>query len=276
MKTLSDIKCNLCGGVKLRIIEKTSTLYNVVKCRNCGLVFVYPLPPNDWLRKHYNKDYYSEWISIQTKQRIRLWKKRINELKTMASGQKLLDVGCGEGLFLFLAQKEGFNVTGTEISEYACLYAKEKFGLEIFNRNLVEANFKEKSFDIITMWHVLEHLTDPFETLKEIQRIIAPDGLLVIAVPNLHNYLNRLLYLLVKGRKLSLFSLTNKELHLYHFSEKTIRYILDKSGFIVVRICPDLGQVEFNKKILDYFSLPVYFLTGFNTSCGIKIFARLK
>ena len=272
MKTDETI-CNLCKHNAFKVIEEGEPLFKVLKCNNCGLVFVNPHPERNSLRRHYNKSYYSEWINQQKNRRIKMWNSRLEKIMRIKPNGKLLDVGCGEGLFLGLAQAKGWEISGTEISLYASQFASKILGEEIYCGQLHEAAFADDSFDVVTMWHVLEHVEDPKGYLTEVYRVIRPGGLLVIAVPNINNLFLRSLYRLIKWRKLKLFSAKDKEIHLYHFSPKTLYAYLEKAGFDCLRIAPDYGIVQFSKKVINWVSVIPFYIAGIKFFNAIEAMA---
>ena len=267
------INCNLCGSDNTKIIQKAESPFSVVRCKNCGLAYVNPQPTPEIIARYYYEDYYREWIEKQLPKRTYMWKKRLEGLKKYRGEGKLLDVGCGLGLFIKLAQDEGFETYGTEISEYASNYAKNTLGMNIFRGNLGEAKIASSSFDIITLWHTLEHLPDPKGTLFEINRISKKNGLLIVAVPNLNNFILRFLYLLGRGKRLKLFSVKAKELHLHYFSTQTIVLMLKETGYKVLKVDMDLAAVTFSKKILNYLAVFFYLISRKNFGEAIKIYA---
>lgn len=267
--------CNLCGCRKFKTVEEESS-FRVLRCRQCSLVFVYPHPIGSELKQHYDEDYYAEWINTQRQKRVSMWKKRLKRVQRSHSGVKLLDVGCGEGAFLDVAQKAGWEVSGTELSSYAAKYARDILGADIFCGQLFEAQFADRSFDVVTMWHVLEHVTNPKRYLAEVKRVLRPDGLLVIAVPNVNDLIMQIAYRIIKRRKLKLFSRDDKEVHLFHFSPKTIKAYLDKTGFNCLKISPDFGIVENTKKLINMISVIPYYLAGIKIFNAIEIFATPK
>jgi len=136
--------CVLCNGHDTIVIENYNGYYKVLKCLNCVLVYVNPIPQKELLEKNYSQEYYTPWLENQREKRIIMWRLRLKTLNGFSNKKgKLLDVGCGEGLLLELAKKDGWDVTGTEISPFA-----------------------------VTMWHVLEHTTNPVVVLKETRRIL--------------------------------------------------------------------------------------------------------
>ena len=202
-----------------------------------------------------------------------MWQRRLKGLLKYKKNGRLLDIGFGCGTFLKLAKESGFDVYGIEISDYACQYVKDKLGVDIFCGDLKKAHLPEESFDVVTIWHTLEHLLNPSETLEEIHRILKKDGLLIVAVPNLNNFITRILYFLARWKTLKLFSIDAKELHLYHFSSHTLTSILEKTGFQVMKIDLDLAQIEFSKKIIDLVTLIVYFFSRKNFGEAMKAYA---
>ncbi len=268
------VDCNFCGPNSTEIVQKAENPFRVVKCKTCGLVFTRPQPDKELIEEHYQEDYYKEWLEKQMKRRIPMWKKRLKELLKYKKNGRLLDVGFGSGTFLRLAKENGFEVNGTEISEYACRYVKDHYGIDTFRGDLEEARFPSDSFDVVTLWHALEHLPDPRLTLNEIHRILKKDGLLVVAVPNLNNFITRILYFLAKGKKLKLFSINAKELHLWHFSPHSLSRLLQETGYGVMNIKLDLAQIEFPKKIVDFLTLLVHSLTRKNLGEAFKIYSN--
>jgi 2-polyprenyl-3-methyl-5-hydroxy-6-metoxy-1,4-benzoquinol methylase len=134
-----------------------------------------------------------------------MWEKRLKTLNSLSVKKgPLLDVGCAEGLFLELAAKDGWAVTGTEISHYAVRHGKEELGLNVMQGELRDMKFSDSSFDAVTMWHVLEHTVNPMDVLKEIRRILKDDGVFVMAIPNLNNILSQIVYRIIKGRPIHL------------------------------------------------------------------------
>lgn len=267
------VDCCLCGQNNTEVVQEAEELFKVVKCKNCGLVYVNPQPDRKFTEEHYQEDYYREWIEMQMERRIPMWKRRLKELKKYKKSGMLLDVGCGVGTFLKLAKEEGFEVYGTEISEYACRYVNDSLRIDVFKGDLEEAHFPSASFDVVTIWHTLEHLPDPRAVLKEINRILNKDGLLVVAIPNLKNYITRVLYFLAKRKKLKLFSIRAKELHLFHFSTKSITLMLGETGYSIKKIYMDLAQIEFSKKIVDYLAFVIHLISRKNFGEALKVYA---
>jgi 2-polyprenyl-3-methyl-5-hydroxy-6-metoxy-1,4-benzoquinol methylase len=269
--------CILCNGSNSSVIEDCEGGYKVLKCLGCGLVYVDPIPRKESLKKAYSGEYYTPWLENQRTQRIKMWKSRLQTLNSFARRKgKLLDVGCGEGLFLELASKNGWNIAGTEISPFAVTYGKGRLGLNILQGELINIGFPDNKFDAVTMWHVLEHTTNPLVILKEIRRILKDDGVFILAIPNLNNILSQWTYRLVKGKKMHLFDPSDRELHLYHFTPETIRLALEKTGFNVEKIVSDMGIVQWHIRSLNYFAQGISFLIGRIVTDAIEVRARVS
>ncbi len=269
----STNNCILCGGREADVIDRAGQ-YAILKCKRCDLVYVHPFPAEELLGKAYSEEYYTPWLGDQRNKRIGMWKKRLRTLnRFFVSKGSLLDIGCGECLFLELARKDGWLVTGTEKSSFAARYGREKLGLNIFQGELLDLGLPGKSFDAVTMWHVLEHTVNPLAVLKEARRILKDSGVFILAVPNLDNILSQVAYRLVKGRKMRLFTPEDRELHLYHFSSKTIKLALEQAGFEVRRIAPDMGIIQLRIRILNYAAKLISSLSGRIITDAIEVHA---
>ena len=148
------IHCYLCQSEEYCIVEAGEGNSRVLKCNRCGLVYVYPKPPKRELKRHYNSEYYQDWMDCQKPLRIRMWQKRLEAINSERATGRMLDIGCGEGLFLKIAQDSGWSVEGTEISEFAQKVAAQNIGKEIWPDEVWEAGFDAASFDVVTIWHV--------------------------------------------------------------------------------------------------------------------------
>ncbi len=268
------VNCNLCSRDNTTLLEQGERPYQVVKCKGCGLIYLNPQPPIQSLYQHYDKEYYRPWLEEQEKERLRLWRRRARKVQIFKRNGKLLDVGCGCGVFLKEAEHNGFQVYGTEVSEFTVNYAKNTFGIDVFKGTLKDASFPDNFFDVITFWHVLEHTTDPLGNLIEARRILKPDGILVVAVPNVRNHIYRLAYLFVKLKHQKLFSLNDREVHLYHFSVNTLKKMMEKAGFKPLKFDMDKERVSAGKLILDTLAWIIYKTLGVNFGMALEVYAE--
>jgi SAM-dependent methyltransferase len=146
------------------------------------------------------------------------------------SGGRLLDVGCGVGQLLAVAQARGYTVSGCDISPWATEYARNQ-GFDVRTGALDQLHYADGSFDIVVASHTLEHVPKPLPFLGEIRRILAPGGLLVIAVPNFGSLMAQAL----RTRWAGLLP----DQHLWHFTPSTLSGLLTRGGFRTLRITSD-------------------------------------
>jgi SAM-dependent methyltransferase len=225
--------CDLCGSSEFAGRDPRSF---VVICERCKHVFVEKRPPLETIARHYTRPHYEKWLEEESG-RNKMWRKRWNRVRGYKPPGKWFDVGCGLGTFLDCARKEGWTVSGSEVSHDAAKYCSEKYGIEVFEGPLESARFPDSSFDAVSFWHVLEHLPSPRSCLEEVRRILRPGGIVVIAVPNDSNWKVPLKKLLRRPLYLPLWEST--EIHLSHFSPDTLSFLLEKVGFRIVELKPD-------------------------------------
>jgi ubiquinone/menaquinone biosynthesis C-methylase UbiE len=265
--------CNLCGGRNCEVFEEAEPPFRVLRCRDCTLTFVHPHPKREQLAAHYDGDYYREWLSGQAARRSGIWRRRMARIERLKPTGRLLDVGCGEGTFLALARERGWQIEGTEISAYASDRVSARLGCSIFCGDMGDAGYPENSFDVVTTWHTLEHMEDPLQCLRDIFRVLKPGGILVVAVPNVNDRLMSIAYRMVRRRKYKLFSVQDREVHLYHFSEGTIREYLERTGYDTIRLSPDYGIVDFPKRLINGIAVVPHYLGGPALFNAFEVFA---
>lgn len=227
----TEVPCNLCGARDSLPLHTNCSL-TIVRCRACGLVFVNPQPTLDALRKYHaasellSQDGWSSYFNHSQEQIWELWHERFADVRRLkqALNVRLLDVGAGYGDFLHCAAKEGWNVSGFEFSPAVAKLSREKYGIPLAVGDLFEMPFPTQSFDVITMWHVLEHLADPKAVLRRLFELLRPGGVLVLEVPNLN-------CLVRKSYRVPM----TVNLHLYHFSPTTLSSLASAAGFKVLR-----------------------------------------
>jgi 2-polyprenyl-3-methyl-5-hydroxy-6-metoxy-1,4-benzoquinol methylase len=245
------VPCENCRSTRFSTIRNAEEGSKIVRCLDCGLEFVNPLPTEEWLKQLYAQElangdqklpFYQNYIQ-ERKDRgnsfdklhnsrlalIERFCKRpaTNDGKTPASSARgsLLDVGCGAGFFLKTAQARGWNPHGIDFLPEYNRFAKEELRLEnIHSSTLEEMNYPPLSFDVVTLWDLIEHLRHPLSTLKEINRILRPGGLVAIWTPNVKNAA------LLKDR----WDGYRVPLHLYFLSNQALNNLLTQSGFQTV------------------------------------------
>lgn len=232
-------KCPWCGSNKAQINLwlkdefLTKKDFHICECLNCGLLYTMPRPSKEKIGAYYKSD---EYYSHQENKKgfvPRLYEaiKKIN-LKhkfRLASRDlpvgKLLDIGCGVGDFLHIAENKGWQCTGVEPSEEAREIARQRIkGDLLYSEDLEQ--LPDQSFDLITMWHVLEHVDDLKWQVAQLQRLIKPNGRIVIAVPNYRSY---------DGRFYNAYwAAYDVPRHLNHFNKTVVTKIFKTSGLSLV------------------------------------------
>lgn len=226
------VPCEICGRSETKTLISIQG-FDIGKCRHCGLVYVTNPIDESQLTKLYTEEYYLELEgaeyspgSANLNLRRLFWfnRQRLNSIEGIKKPGRLLDVGCGPGFFLASAQKRGWEVAGLDISTKAEAFARRRFGLDIAVCQPEQAEFPRESFDLITMWHVLEHMPHPLVTLRKAYELLKPDGLLLVQVPNVNSLPARM-----KRARFSEFS--GPKFHRYYFSLTSLTELLRVAGF---------------------------------------------
>lgn len=230
------VRCNHCGALDHRPLF--DGLYSdIVQCTACGLVFNAAMPTEEELAGIYTEAYYQNKDSIHygyTDYRadrdniVKTARKRLGKIEKLKDRGHLLDVGCAFGFFLEVARERGWRVSGVEISEYAASYASRELHLDVANHNAESWTYPERSYDVITMWDLIEHLRDPAGTLRKLALALKDDGLLVLSTPDVDSLPAKVM----KGRWLG-WQLSNE--HLYYFSNATLERMLNAAGLEVIK-----------------------------------------
>jgi SAM-dependent methyltransferase len=242
-------------------------------------VFVDPVPPEAIAPEAYGTDYYEPWQGAEEPPRRRMWRRRLRLLEHQVKSDPpraiaLLDVGCGDGLFLDVARARGFSGDGIEFSPEGARRAAARLGRPVAVGNLAASNLLMGPYDVVTLWHVLEHLEHPMAMLEAARRRLRPGGLLAVAVPNLSNLPMRAAYRLARGRPLPLYEPGAREPHLSHFSPATLRLILKRGGFEPTALVADRCALQVAKRGLDAVAAVLSFLTGRLQTDAMAAFAR--
>ena len=193
--------CPWCGNATEKIVLEVKDHFlskedfTIMECSHCGLRFTSPRPAPEVIGKYYQSDaYYSHQENKKGfVPRIYEFVKSFNiKHKSFLATEglpvgKLLDIGCGVGDFLAHVQKQGWDVQGVEPSDEAKRIATSRLGFPPKDPSAY-ASFSDHSFDVITMWHVLEHVDDLHFQTSEIIRLLKPGGRLIIALPNFQSF----------------------------------------------------------------------------------------
>ena len=231
--------CPLCGKSRFRPYKRIDE-WQIVQCVGCKLAFLNPRPNAAEQEKVYKTYYgYPPMPSdpIEKRRLIDQERYRVEPMSRAKSPGTLLDVGCGAGMFMALAQEHGWTVYGTEISPHCITYAREELGLEVYQGDLVDLDLKQR-FDVVALNHVLEHVSDPVALVRAAKMQLRDDGLLYVGVPNHHCSDARR-----QGGNWEGWALP---WHFYHYTPVTLRRLLERCGFRVMRYEFGLSR-EFNR-----------------------------
>lgn len=184
-------QCHACGDMALPHFRTTdrnrrlsSEAFQYYRCAACGLIFLWPIPAN--LDEHYPVDYYSIPSSLaQLEREAAVERYKIDIVKRFVSCGRLLDIGPATGGFAYWAKDAGFEVDTIEMDARCCQFLTDVVGVGATNSaDVRESLMTADPYDVITLWHVIEHLPDPWDVLEAAARRLAPNGILVIAAPN--------------------------------------------------------------------------------------------
>jgi 2-polyprenyl-3-methyl-5-hydroxy-6-metoxy-1,4-benzoquinol methylase len=236
-------ECPVCSASNLKnhkVIKDYSVSkesFNIMICENCNFQFTNPRPDQNEIGKYYQSDDYISHsdkanspinfiYKLARKYALASKRKLINTIAKQRKG-RILDYGCGTGYFLETMKDDGWKTYGIEPNEKAREIAKGKAKI---NKSIDELNIKNKKFDIITLWHVLEHIHDINNTIKILKTILKEKGKIIVAVPNIESYEHTIFK--------EDWAAYDVPRHLYHFSQETMKTLMLKHGLKVKKVYP--------------------------------------
>lgn len=247
--------CGYCGGEDAQVKYDLGS-HQIVKCRGCGLMRLHPFPRDEETKQVYADLSYFQNPEFYDFKRGNLYgyvdyiAERVNKLREhrpiaeflrdrhgrrQDKGQpgqrrpRLLDIGCGLGYFLDVAQDAGFDVMGVEFNPGAVRAMREKYAFPVHEGSVQAAPLEEASCDVVTMFDVIEHLHDPFSDVRKIFKLLRPGGGVAISTMDSESFVSRLL-----GTRLEDFRRIRE--HLFFFSRESLTKVLESSGFRVYKI----------------------------------------
>ena len=237
-------KCPWCDSdnnhqfLKLKDYFLTQEDFEILECNDCKLLFTTPCPAPDKIGDYYKSEEYLSHNDEKKSLFARIYnivkKTNIKNKFNIAVGNKqsavrILDIGCGVGDFLNYAKEKGCDITGIEPNDDARKIAEKKLNIKVFSPAELE-NLPDNSFDIITMWHVLEHVADLKTEIHHLQRLLKNDGRLILALPNYKSF-DAEYY----KDKWAAYDVPR---HLNHFSRTSIENIFKETKFQLTDIKP--------------------------------------
>lgn len=217
------VDCTVCGGRRLVPLHAYRRAH-LVRCRDCGLVFAGRRPSAAELADHYGSYSRADYDSPITRKRYR---ELLGSFERYRQTDRILDVGCGIGFFLEEARDCGWEAHGSEFEERAVEIVRAK-GLSCAQAPIGPDTFEPDSFDVVTAFEVVEHVSDPLVEAATIASALRPGGLLYLTTPNFGSLSRRLL----RGR----WSLVGYPEHLSYFTPSTLRSWLGRFGFVPVEL----------------------------------------
>jgi SAM-dependent methyltransferase len=232
-----DAVCRLCLCVDAEHVY-TKNGFDLVRCSSCGLVYVHNPPTQEEIERLYvfASGYHTAFRSCgspESRAHAGRAAQFLRIVRRHSRPGRILDVGCSVGFFLELAQGEGWTGLGVEMSNDTATLARER-GLDVLTGTLEQAGLPPQSFDVLTMWDLVEHVKDPIATVAVAASVLKEDGLLVLSTPNVAGLFPRLSYRAARwtGR----WPHPEPPAHLFQFSKTTITRLLRQNGLLPVEI----------------------------------------
>jgi 2-polyprenyl-3-methyl-5-hydroxy-6-metoxy-1,4-benzoquinol methylase len=247
---MEHVVCDLCGSDDFRVrfpstlpdgaagdlsaFQCTSSGYGkhhtIVECLKCGLVYANPrYNSGETLTKYETVE---DPLYVEEREgRVLTFERHLRPLEDImppGDGKRLLDVGCHVGVFVEIAARHGWDAWGVEPSHWAAAYARQA-GLQVVEGTLATDGFDTASFDVVTMWDVIEHVEQPSAEVRAASRLLKPGGLLVIHTMDLNSLFARLM-----GRRWPWLM----EMHVYYFTRRTLAMLLEQAGFQILSVQP--------------------------------------
>jgi SAM-dependent methyltransferase len=195
--SIEDSVCPVCGSTSFSLFLKSRDYFlsgeefALYLCGKCSLLITSPAPSPELIGKYYQSKEYISHGSTQANLVSYIYKSarfftlrgKLRIVERNSTGKKILDIGCGTGEFLHYFRQKGYDCQGVEPNPGAREYASKTYSLPVRERFEFRVD-EEANFDCVTLWHVLEHMHDPAETLSRLRSVVKPGGTLVIALPN--------------------------------------------------------------------------------------------
>lgn len=275
---LESVRCPICGVNDAEVVypsrRKTLSIQvnefrpsgdalledPLVRCRRCTMQYVNPRVPADLVLEGYASTVDETFASQVTGREMTFARclKILHSVWRKPPG-RLLDIGTAGGSFLKVAKDAGWEVAGCEPNRWLCQWCEEHYGIRLTPGTIFDGHYRTQSFDLITLWDVLEHTADPLSVLRECERLLAPGGLIAVNCPDIGSWIARLM-----GRRW-VFIIS---VHNYYFTKQTFRLMLEAAGFIPITMRPHLQTLE-----LDYILFRAEPLLG-PVARGLHAFAR--
>ena len=255
---LQHVPCGLCGADDADVVyeakydpQDTTDLVTtfrasgdellidrLVKCRRCGLQYIDPRLRDDLIFAGYAQGDDPTYVS-QIAARERTFAASLAEIERLAGGRgRLLDIGTAAGAFVAAAVKQGWDAEGCEPNAWMAEWGARHYGVRIRQGSVFDQPYEPGSFDVVTLWDVIEHTPNPRAVLDHCRGLLKPGGLLIVNYPDIGSWIARAL-----GRRWLFLT----SVHLWYFDRRTIARMLEATGFAVA-----VTRAHFQRLELDY------------------------
>lgn len=257
-QTMEHVPCFLCGADdphvvyearhehehgdelihKFRASGDELLIDRLVQCRQCSFQYINPRLRGDLILSSYSEGDDPTYVS-QLAARERTFRRSLADIEKMAGAKgRLLDIGTAAGAFVAVAKSQGWEAEGCEPNRWLAEWGSRHYGISIRPGGVLEQSYEPGTFDVITLWDVIEHTLNPREVLERCRDLLKPGGVLIVNYPDAGSWIARML-----GRRWPFLT----SVHLYYFDRATIREMLRSTGFAVESLKPHVQWLE-----LDY------------------------
>ncbi len=253
-------RCLVCAGARADRLYRLSRR-SILRCRECDLVFLWPLPTEAEIAEEFARlyttgenplpelrDYYRFCYDDGPGNPLTaIYDHWLEALERIRTPGRILDVGCGTGLFLSVARRRGWTPAGVDASVEATQFARDRFGLDVETGEFAAAFASGRQFEAVTMWDVIEHSRDPVDLLRGARSCLAPGGLLGLATPNQRSMLDVVagaMYRASGGRVTAPLEKFYIDQHFLYFTPETLRDALSRAGLRLVHLERELTDLQ--------------------------------
>lgn len=270
--------CPICASKNIKKYMDTKDYFftkedfSISQCNDCEFVFTNPIPTN--LSKYYETTNYLSHNTadngimgiLYSKLRNINIKRKYKLVTGYCKNGNLLDIGCGTAELINYFKHQNWNVTGVEPNESARTYTKNTFNIDTFEEDELN-NFEKHSFDVITMWHVLEHVPNLHDRVSQLKKLLKPNGTMFIALPNLNS---------PDAKKYKQkWSALDVPRHLYHFTQNTFAKLIDGYNLKIVHAEPMKLDAYYVSMLSEkYFKNPFYLSSALINGCLSNVKAK--
>jgi len=238
------VNCPLCGANDFILYLKVpvrpdqqghfhSDVWDLVRCNQCGLIYINPRPDANALDVVYSfsnsvdRDFIQDWFIDGAFLHKKHWQRYIDILAKYCPKGTILDIGCGAGTFLTNARERGYTVFGQEVAPFFIDFCRNQHGLKIYEGAVEKLGLPTNSFDVVTLFDVIEHVPEPNILIEQCRQLLRPGGIIMIGTHDIgnwmaHRYGTRWRHLLPIG-------------HLTYFTRGTLTQLLCQNGFKVLQ-----------------------------------------